>query len=186
MHPLSSWPALRRRWACGSLLVVVFCLSATGCVRRRLTVRSNPPGALVYVDDREIGVTPVSTGFTYYGTRKLQLFKDGFETITAKHKFRAPWYQLPVLEFIVENLCPFEIRDERHVDFDLIPQQIVPNELLLERGQTLRMSNHQGHTTPLWTAPPAVAHPSPAVVPGQPPAAASPQHFQRLPTLPEG
>ena len=26
-----------------------------GCVRRRLTIRSSPPGALVYIDDQEIG-----------------------------------------------------------------------------------------------------------------------------------
>ena len=33
---------------------------SAGCVQRRMTVRSNPPGALVYVDDYQIGTTPVS------------------------------------------------------------------------------------------------------------------------------
>ena len=52
-------------WIAGGLLlllaVIVLWAGQTGCVRRRLTVRSNPPGALVYIDDRPIGKTPVST-----------------------------------------------------------------------------------------------------------------------------
>ena len=54
-----------------ALLGLLLCASQSGCVERRLTIRSNPPGALVYVDDYTIGVTPVSTSFIYYGTRKF-------------------------------------------------------------------------------------------------------------------
>ena len=32
-----------------------------------MTIRSNPPGAMFYVDDYEIGITPISTSFIYYG-----------------------------------------------------------------------------------------------------------------------
>ncbi len=85
------------------LLLLLCCLSATGCVRRRMTIRSNPPGAMVYVDDQQIGLTPVSTEFTYYGTRKIRLVKDQFETMTTYHTFAAPWYQLPPLDFVTEN-----------------------------------------------------------------------------------
>jgi hypothetical protein len=160
-----------------------------------MTIRSNPPGALVFVDDREIGVTPVSTEFTYYGTRKLQLFKDGFETVTAKQKLSLPWYQIFPLDFITENLWPFEIRDERYVDFQLLPQQIVPNEQLLDRAQTLRQNNHQGHATPLWTAPstggmlPSTPSPASSANPssqagevGGP----APSQWELLPNLPQG
>ena len=80
------------------------------------------------VDDQPIGQTPVSTGFTYYGTRKIQLVKDNFETLTVKQTFNPPWYELPVVEFISENLWPWELRDERVVDFQMIPQVIVPTE----------------------------------------------------------
>lgn len=134
-----------------TLLTAATCLTPAGCVRRRMTIRSNPPGALAFVDDQEIGLTPVSTDFTYYGTRKIQLFKDGYETVATKHRFPTPWYEVPPLDFISENLWPFEIRDERAVDFDLIPQQIVPNEKLLERAESLRRSTQQGHAVPMWT-----------------------------------
>ena len=65
------------------LLAAMLCSTAgLGCVQRRMTIRSSPPGAMVYVDNQEIGTTPVSTGFTYYGTREFRLVKDGYETLT--------------------------------------------------------------------------------------------------------
>ena len=126
-------------------LLVVF----PGCVRRRLTVRSNPPGATVYVDDQEIGRTPVSTGFTFYGTRKLQLVRDGYEIANQREKITVPWYQLPPLDFVTENLWPGEIRDERVVDVELIPQQPVDTNQLVERGQNLRDHANRGTGIPL-------------------------------------
>ena len=78
-------------WAafCGCLVV-----AAAGCVQRRMTIRSNPPGALVYVDDYQIGTTPVSNDFVYYGTRKIRLVKDGYETLTVRQPFPIPWYEV--------------------------------------------------------------------------------------------
>jgi hypothetical protein len=147
----------QRRFVTPSLILAVLAILALpGCVRRRMTIRSNPPGAVAFVDEQEIGVTPVSAAFTYYGTRKLQLFRDGSETLTVKQPFTAPWYQIPPLDFFFENLWPFEIRDERIVDFDLPPQQNVPNEKVIERGEMLRGSTRAGVLTPL---PAAVATP---------------------------
>ena len=129
-------------------LTVVVCLLSTGCVRRRMTIRSNPPGAVVYIDDQLIGTTPVSTSFTYYGTRKFRLVKSGYETLTTLSRMRAPWYQIPPLDFVSENLVGREIRDERVLDFTLQPQRIVPNTELLSRAHNLRDSNAQGFLVP--------------------------------------
>jgi len=128
-------------------LLAAACL-LSGCVRRRLTVRSSPPGATVYIDDQEVGTTPVSTPFVYYGTRKLQLVKDGYETQTIKHKVSAPWYQLPPLDFVSENLVPREIRDERIVDVELEPQRVVPVPELMSRAEELRRNSQTN-----WGAP---------------------------------
>ncbi len=130
------------------LAVAIACVSS-GCVRRRITVRSNPPGALVYIDDQEIGTTPVSTSFIYYGTRKFRLVKDGYETLTVLQNFRPPWYQLVPIDFASENLSPWEHRDERILDFDLVPQRIVPTRELMERADNLRLGSKQGYVAPL-------------------------------------
>ncbi len=106
-----------------------------------MTIRSNPPGAQVYVDNHEIGRTPVSTDFIYYGKREIRLVKDGFETLTVKQPVSAPWYQIPGIDFFSENLYPGEIRDERQFDYQMQPLLVVPSEQLLSRGEELRRGN---------------------------------------------
>jgi hypothetical protein len=133
-------------------LCVVFAIG--GCVQRRLTIRSNPPGARVYVGDEEIGTTPVSTDFVYYGTRKIRLVKDGYETMVVNQPIPAPWYQIPPLDFVSENLVPGEIRDERVVNFQLVPLQPVLTDQFLARGEQLRSSGAPPMTV---IAPAAVA-----------------------------
>jgi hypothetical protein len=120
------------------LLALGFCALEIGCVQRRLTIRSNPPGALVYVDDYQVGTTPVSTDFVYYGTRKVRLVKSGYETLSVLQPIPTPWYEYPGLDFISENLVPGEIRDERVVDYQLQPQMVVPSPQLLDRAENLR------------------------------------------------
>ncbi len=138
-----------------------------------MTVRSNPPGAVVFVDDQEIGTTPVSSDFTYYGTRKIQLIKDGYETLTVKQTFSPPWYEIPPLDFISENLWPFELRNENLVNFQMQPQQILPTDQLLERAEGLRTGAQLGYAVPLPNAPrtpqPVSPLPPPTLsVPGPP------------------
>ncbi len=113
-----------------------------GCVQRRLIIRSNPPGALVYVDDYQIGTTPIATNFTYYGTRKIRLVKDGYETLTVMQTIPPPWYEIPPLDFFTENLLPGELRDHRTFEYQLVPQAVVPTEQLLSRAESLRSQTH--------------------------------------------
>ena len=122
----------------GLLAAALACLCPAGCVQRRLTIRSNPPGALVYVDNYEIGTTPVSTDFIYYGSRQIRLVKDGFETLTVLQPVPTPWYQYFPIDFFAENVVPGEIRDERVLDFVLTPQIIAQGDQLLQRGEDLR------------------------------------------------
>ena len=117
------------------LLILISCC-CLGCVRRRMMVRSNPPGALVFIDGQEIGRTPVATPFTYYGTRNFRLVKDGFETISVNQRFQTPWYQLPPLDFVSENLVAKEIRDERIVEFEMVPRaNMSPSDVLIHAEQ---------------------------------------------------
>jgi hypothetical protein len=116
----------------GSLLLT------SGCVSRRMTIVSNPPGALVLLEGKEVGYTPVAVDFTYYGTRELTLIKDGYETLTVLQPVPAPWYQWPIVEFFADNLTPGHITDRRQFAYQLQPQRMVPNQELLGRGEMLR------------------------------------------------
>jgi hypothetical protein len=167
------------------VLIGLMLLSESGCVRRRLNVRSNPPGALVYVDNQQIGTTPCSVDFTYYGTREIRLIKPGYETLTVNQPIPTPWYQIPPLDFISENLTPVRIRDNRTVSFDMAPQIIVPTDVIVDRASQLRQETQQYPVAPaavtIPPGPPAMVAPmgpapvnmmpapGPVVAPGAPP-----------------
>jgi hypothetical protein len=134
-----------------------------------MTIRTNPPGALVYVDDYQIGTTPISTDFIYYGTRRIRLVKDGYETLTVMQEVPSPWYQITPLDFVTENLIPGEIRDQRTFHYQLTPQMVVPTEQLLSRAENLRRGiSSVGFAAPLVPAAGAGSTPAasgPLIVP---------------------
>ncbi len=169
--PVSEPSGLPRIIVVALLLIAVTLFP--GCLRRRMTVRSNPPGAQVYIDNYAIGKTPVSTPFTYYGTREIRLVRDGYETLTTKERFLPPWYQWPVLDFVTENLWPQEIRDERVVDFQMVPQRIVPTDQLISRGENLRRGAQAGYVSPI-----------PNAVPSSPPMPTQPPFTPNTPQYP--
>jgi hypothetical protein len=160
-----------RKFVGWALLGLALCVCQSGCVQRRMVVRSNPPGALVYVDDypEPIGVTPCATNFTYYGTRRIRLVKDNYETLTVMQPIPAPWYQYTPFDFITENFVPGEIRDQRVVEYQLKPQMVVPSEQLIARGEELRRGIHAATGTTSQLSGGSVRGPSPIGPSGSPP-----------------
>ena len=173
-----------------ALLIALALISTTGCVRRRLLVRSNPPGAMVHVDNQAIGNTPCGVDFVYYGTREIRLSMPGYETLTVNQPIPTPWYEIPGIDFISENLVPNKIKDVRTVSFNLARQRMAPAEEIIGRGEDLRRqaspigvaplgapatasfnsqtpSNFQAPGAP-WGLPPATSGPAPTIAPALP------------------
>jgi len=115
-----------------------------GCVERRYTIRTNPPGALAYVNGEEIGTTPVSRSFTYYGDREITLVQDGFETQRVVTPVKAPWWDNLFTEFFSENLIPWTIRDERDMTFQMVPNQALADDDLKDRASIFRQESQAG------------------------------------------
>lgn len=179
---LAIYPPSRRLASAWILLAVAICVCPSGCVQRRMTIRTNPPGALVYVDGYEIGTTPISTDFLYYGNRKIRLVRDGYETLTVMQSVPPPWYQITPLDFITENLVPGEIRDQRTLTYQLTPQRVVPPEQLLSRAESLRRGTGPvGIGSPLGQGAPVV----PNLIPSGPAMFPTPAPAEQIPT-PEG
>ena len=97
------------------------CLVPVGCVSRRMTICSDPPGALVMLEGREIGYTPVSVDFTYYGTREITLVKDGYESLTTLQCYEKPWYQYPGIEFVSDNFLPVTVTNRHDITYPMRP-----------------------------------------------------------------
>ena len=126
---------MSRPFLLSALLVL---LLQTGCVHRRVTINSNPTGALVRLDGRDIGYTPASVDYTWYGTREVQLLKDGFETQTQLIDISAPWYQRFPLDFVSDNFLGTHIRDHRRFDLQMRPKQPDVSSDVIQRGRSLR------------------------------------------------
>jgi hypothetical protein len=118
-----------------------------GCVERRMTIRSNPSNALVVLDGQEVGFTPVSVPFHYYGVRQIKLVKDGYETKIVRQHVTPPWYQRLGFDFVSEVLIPWRIRDERDYglnenEYVLQPKAMVSQDRLLQRAEEVRLAAH--------------------------------------------
>jgi hypothetical protein len=126
-----------RSWSRAVCLLLVLC-SLSGCVSRRLTIRSDPPGALVELEGTRIGFTPVSIDFDYYATREITLSKVGYETLTVQQPIPAPWYQIPPLDFISDNFLPVQVTNRHDFTYRLVPQRLVGEDELLDRASGVR------------------------------------------------
>jgi hypothetical protein len=120
------------------MLVLTAMLVCGGCVVRKLIVRSEPPGATVYVNSREEGKTPLVKTFDFYGSREITLRMDGYKTASKIVKPAAPWYQYFPLDFFTEILLPIRLTDRHEYSFTLEPLPERPPEGLLERAGKAR------------------------------------------------
>jgi len=119
-------------------LGVVALLTGSGCIERRYTIRSDPPGALAIVNGEEIGPTPVSRPFTFYGDRRIRLEREGYAPLDTVQQIEAPWYDNLVTEFFTENLIPYTFRDERDYTYKMIPTQPRDTNELLRDAESMR------------------------------------------------
>ena len=85
------------------VLAISFCLTTLGCVERVITVTSRPAGAIVWLNDQEVGATPVTVPFTWYGTYDVVLRMNGYEPIHAPKKAATP--------LVSDSGCGFFRRD---------------------------------------------------------------------------
>lgn len=121
-----------------AILLVLLSIAQAGCVHRRVTINSYPQGALVKVDGKDLGYTPASFDFTWYGTREVQLMMDGYETHTEMINVNSPWYQKFPLDFLSDNFSGHHTTDHRQFAFQLRPRRAdVPGDVL-KRGNSLR------------------------------------------------
>ena len=105
--------------------LLVVCLALTGCIRRSLTIRTEPPGALVYVNDQLKGESPLTYDFTWYGWHRVLLRKEGYERLEERQELRAPVHFWIPFDLAME-LLPFPIRDERTWSYTLTPAAAPP------------------------------------------------------------
>ena len=111
-------------------------LISAGCVDRRLSITSEPSGARVFLNDTEVGVTPVEVNFTYFGVYDVRLRKDGYEPLTTSKEAQAPFHEWPGVDLLFLPL-PFtkETRLAWHFELEAAPTDPAA---MIQRAQELR------------------------------------------------
>jgi hypothetical protein len=128
-RPAPRLARLRRSPICGSILRVVRAIrfvggilavwALGGCVERFISVRSDPPGAIVTLDDQKIGPTPVEIPYTWYGMRLLSVDLPGYTPVRETIALNPPWWQFPPIDFITDVLVPATITDRTEFSYFL-------------------------------------------------------------------
>ena len=119
----------------------VMLLSSTGCVRRTISITSDPAGALVILNDREVGRTPVEVDFTYYGTYDVRLHKEGFEPFAGSAEAAPPaWDTIPL--DLASELIPADLHARVAWHFMMAPSQICSLMILLISSSMLYLPKY--------------------------------------------
>ncbi|MCP4456193.1 MAG: PEGA domain-containing protein [Planctomycetes bacterium] len=119
-------------------LLILICL-AGGCVERKLTVRTAPDNAMVTLNDEEIGTSPVTVSFQWYGDYRVRVTKAGYNTLETHQNLKAPWYDYFPFDFFAQILSPKRIVDKHEWSFDLTPLEPADRDKIIGQAQALQL-----------------------------------------------
>ncbi len=118
---------------------LAFCLVASlplaGCVERKLTINTEPQGALVMLNDEEIGESPTTVNFEWYGDYNVRISKEGYETLNTHRKLKGSWYDGFPFDFFAQIVNPNRIVDSYEWTFELSPKRQISREELIRNAQ---------------------------------------------------
>ena len=117
-----------------ALALTALVLMPLGCVERTVSIESVPSGATVWVNDREVGVTPCEFSFTHYGTFDVRVALEGHEPLVTGAAAIAPWWDTIPLDLVAE-LLPGRFVSRNAWRFELVPSEVSPEELLRRAGE---------------------------------------------------
>jgi len=121
-----------------SLVILTVWLFSGGCVERQLTINTEPQGALVALNDEEIGTAPVTVSFNWYGDYNVRISKPGYETLKTHRKLKGPWYDKFPFDFFAQILTPKRIVDSYEWTFTLAPKQYPTRQELIQNAEKLK------------------------------------------------
>lgn len=119
-------------------LSLIFLTLLTGCVERQLTIKTNPEGALVILNDEEIGLAPVTVNFNWYGDYCVRIQKEGYETLNTHRELKGPWYDSFPFDFFAQIVNPNRIVDSYEWTFDLAPRREISREELIQNAREIQ------------------------------------------------
>lgn len=126
------------------LILILVCAAGVlgGCVEREMTLTSDPPGAIVFVSGKEIGCTPVTQSFLWYGDYEIILRRKGYKTLETHRNIKAPFYETIPLD-LLSAIAPWTIHDRRYLHFEMEKLVLPDDQTLIGRADELRRKNSE-------------------------------------------
>jgi hypothetical protein len=157
-----------------ALVLIPVLTGLGGCLKRTITVTSTPPGAIVWINDVEVGRTPVQTDFNFFGTYDVRLRREGYEPIITSRKANAPLHEVPPLDLAAEAIpAKFETNIAWHFDLTPVPEadpaqdKMAVERALIARAAELRAAVPGPAPAPTPAPAPAPVEPEPAGAPAR-------------------
>ncbi|MCO5165802.1 MAG: PEGA domain-containing protein [Planctomycetes bacterium] len=129
-----------------TLLLLALAACAPGCVERQLVIETDPPGAELFVDGREVGTTaegaPVRVTFDAYGTRTVVARRRGHVPLRRTVTLDPPWWQLFPFDVFTDLLWLGTLRDEHRLELALTPRA-APDEPEALEARARHMGLHE-------------------------------------------
>lgn len=119
-------------------LCVIILTLLSGCVERQLTIKTHPEEALVVLNDEEIGLSPVTVNFNWYGDYCVRIQKEGYETLNTHRELKGPWYDAFPFDFFAQIVNPNRIVDSYEWTFELAPRQQISREELIQNAREMQ------------------------------------------------
>lgn len=120
------------------LVTLAAAMFLLGCVERRLTINTQPQGAVVTLNDEEVGLSPATVSFNWYGDYNVRISKEGYETLKTHRKLKGPWYDYFPFDFFAQVLNPKRIVDSYEWTFELEPSREIGTSELINRADVLK------------------------------------------------
>jgi len=124
-----------------SAVIIVILIALTtlaGCVERELTINTKPQGAVVALNDEEIGESPVTVNFNWYGDYYVRISKEGYETLNTHRDLKGPWYDHFLFDFFAQIVNPNRIVDSYEWTFEISPKQQIGRDELIQNARELK------------------------------------------------
>lgn len=110
-------------------------LWAGGCRSRTIEITSEPPGALVWLNDEQVGRTPLDVDFVHYGVYDVRLQLEGHQPLATAKAAAAPLIDQPGVDFFTQ---PFPGRSITRWHFVLEPLPELADQRGAEAALTQR------------------------------------------------
>lgn len=128
---------MSRRQVRGVLCITLLGVFCNGCVDRQLTITTTPPDARVWLNDEDLGQTPVTASFQWYGDYNVRIEKPGYQTLQTHRLLKAPWYDTFPFDFLAQIVNPKRINDTYTWTFELEPRQPISRDALISQALSL-------------------------------------------------